>query len=213
MTREPPPPAPPALPRRLCIIPRWGGGPEHDFYPWLRTQLLALQPPLFDEVLAPSMPDPATPTIAAWVERIAQILGPLDERGRRQLARTVLLGHSVGCQALLRYVASLEGEIEVAGLLCVAGWLTVDRPWPSILPWQETPLHDERIARRLRRCVVLLSDNDPFTADHQATAAAFARRFGAEAVVVPGRQHFNAAAEPAVLQLLSDRFGLEPAAS
>jgi predicted alpha/beta hydrolase family esterase len=200
-----------ALPRRLCIIPRWAGGPERDFYPWLRAQLAAEVPPRFDEILSPTMPDPGTPTIAAWVSHIAEVLGPPDERSRAQLARTVLLGHSVGCQALLRYLADLPDGVEFAGLVCVAGWFAVDRPWPSILPWQQTPIADDRVVRRVRKIVVLLSDNDPFTADHAATAAAFQARLGAEVVFAPGRQHFNASEEPAVLDLLAQHFTLSPA--
>lgn len=158
------------------------------------------------------MPDPGTPTIAGWVGRIAEVLGPLDERGRAQLARTVLLGHSVGCQALLRYLADLPADsstdLQVAGLVCVAGWFTVDRPWPSIRPWQETPLATDRVRARVPKIVVLLSDNDPFTADHAATAAAYQDRLGAEVAFAPGRQHFNAAEEPAVLDLLTQHFSL-----
>lgn len=200
------------LPRRLCIIPRWGGGPDRDFYPWLRAQLQSESPTRFDEILSPTMPDPSTPTIAAWVGHIAEVLGPLDARGRAQLARTVLLGHSVGCQALLRYLAGLPDDVHVAGLLCVAGWFSVDRPWPSILPWQETPLASERIVQRVPSRVVLLSDNDPFTADHAATAATFRQRLDARVIYAPGRQHFNASEEPAVLQALRDHFPLPASA-
>lgn len=196
------------LPRRLCIVPRWGGGPERDFYPWLRTQLQNESPARFDEILSPAMPDPSTPTIAAWVGRIAEVLGPFDAQSRARLSRTVLLGHSVGCQALLRYLAGLPDDVHVAGLLCVAGWFAVDRPWPSILPWQETPFECERVVQRVPSRVVLLSDNDPFTADHAATAAAFRQRLDARVVYAPDRQHFNASEEPAVLQVLREHFTL-----
>ena len=188
--------------RRLCIIPRWGGGPDHDFYPWLRASLQAEQPPVFSPILSPHMPSPGTPTIAAWVERIAEVLNDPPTEQADRLAHTVLMGHSVGCQAVLRYLASLPPQVELAAAIYVAGWFSVDRPWDSILPWMHTPLDFAAARQRARRHIVLLSDNDPFTADHQATATLFQERLGATVVLAPGRRHFNDREEPAVLQIL-----------
>lgn len=187
--------------KRLCIVPRWGGSPEKDYYPWLRSELAAL--PLFDEVLSPEMPDPGTPTIAAWTGRIREVVGTDPET----LAQTVLLGHSVGCQAVLRFLASLPEGTRVAGVVNVAGWFAVDKPWDSIRPWMDIPLDDAAIRARASKIIVLLSDNDPFTADHAQNSQAWKDRLGAEVVFVPGRRHFNEAQEPAVLETLQRCFG------
>lgn len=189
--------------KRLCIIPRWSGGPEKDFYPWLRASLASLSPTAFDEILSPEMPDPGTPTIAAWTGRIREVVGADAET----LSETVLLGHSVGCQAVLRFLATLPEGARVAGVLCVAGWFGVDKPWETIRPWMDTPLDDAAIRARAGKIAVVLSDNDPFTADHVANATAWKERFGAEIVHVPGRRHFNEAEEPAVLEALLAHFG------
>jgi len=187
--------------RRLCIIPRWGGGPDHDYYPWLRRELAATG--RFAEVLSPEMPTPGEPSLTAWPARVAEVVGA-DPDAR---ARTVLLGHSVGCQAVLRYLAGLPAGARVAGALLVAGWFTVDRPWPTIRPWIEAPLDLDAARAACPRLVVLLSDNDPFTADHAANRAAWEARLGAEVRLAPGAQHFNGAEEPAVLATLLERFG------
>ncbi len=187
--------------RRLCIIPRWGGGPDRDFYPWLRRELAARG--RFAEVLSPEMPDPGTPTLEAWPARIAEVVG----REPEALARTVLLGHSVGCQAVLRFLAALPAGTRVAGALLVAGWFTVDNPWPTIVPWIETPLDLAAVRAACPRTVVLLSDNDPFTSDHTANRAAWEERLGAEVQVIPGAKHFNEGEAPAVLEALIQRFG------
>lgn len=212
--------------RRLCIIPRWGGGPDHDFYPWLRESLQAETPPRFSSILSPAMPTPGTPTIDAWVHRIAQVLSepsvdphapttqaaqsnqtdPIDPKDKEdqaeRLRNTVLMGHSVGCQAVLRYLARLPPGSELTAAIYVAGWFTVDRPWDSILPWIHTPLDFAVARQRARQHIVLLSDNDPFTADYQATAALFQERLGATVIVAPDRRHFNDRQEPDVLQIL-----------
>lgn len=188
--------------KRLCIVPRWSGGPEKDYYPWLRNRLAKEHPHVFDEVLSPDMPDPGTPTIAAWTGRIRDVVGT-DPQSLRD---TVLLGHSVGCQAVLRFLASLPEETQVRGVVCVAGWFGVDKPWETILPWMHTPIDDAAVRARAAKIVVLLSDNDPFTADHVANAAVWRDRLGALVVNAPGRRHFNETEEPAVLETLLAHF-------
>ena len=187
--------------RRLCIIPRWGGGPDHDFYPWLRRELAA--DGRFAEVLSPDMPNPGEPSVTAWPARVAEVMGP-DPDAR---ARTVLLGHSVGCQAVLRYLAALPAGARVAGALLVAAWFSLDRSWPPIRPWIDTPIDLDAVRAACPNIVVLLSDGDPFTADYVANGAAWEARLGAEVRLVPGAKHFNAPEEPAVLATLLERFG------
>ena len=191
--------------RRLGIVPRWGGNHESDFYPWITRALLALgerSSAPFDDVRALAMPDPSRPTIDAWVGRLSAELEP--DVGTAP--ETVLVGHSVGCQALLRYLASLPDGVRYRGALLVAGWLSIDKPWDSIRPWLETS-PDLALARaRVEELVVLLSDNDPFTADYQENKRQWEERAAARVVVAPDAKHFNAPEEPAVLNILLNSF-------
>jgi hypothetical protein len=156
------------------------------------------------------MPEPDRPDPATWVPRLARWLG--DDPNL--LAETVLVGHSVGCQAVVRTLATLRGDRAVAGVLLVAPWFGLDeedRDETSAL-WEETAF-DERAARRAAgRVVALVSDDDPFTSDWEANARAWEKRLGADVVLEPGGGHFEAAEEPRVLELLLSRFGA-PASS
>jgi hypothetical protein len=187
--------------RRLLIIPRWAGGPESDFYPWLGRVLADRAPPPFEEVRALRMPDPGAPVIDAWVSVVREALGDDPDLA----AETVLLGHSVGCQAVLRALAGLPAGRHVAGALLVAGWFWVDKPWETLRPWMDTPVDLAAVRAACPRTVVLLSDDDPFTADAAANGRAWEERLGAEVRLVPGAKHFNAAEEPAVLEALLER--------
>lgn len=189
--------------RRLRIVPRWAGHPESDFYPWLMRALLeGEERSPYRDVRALAMPDPNLPTIDAWVGRLSAEL----ERDLGAAQETVLVGHSVGCQALLRYLASLPQGVTFRGALLVAGWLSIDTPWDSIRPWIETSFDLARARERVSDLVVLLSDNDPFTADYQENKRAWEERAAARVVVAPGAKHFNAAEEPAVLDILLNSF-------
>ena len=125
-------------------------------------------------------------------------------------ARTVLLGHSVGAQTAMRALADLQSGTRVAGLLLVAGWWTVDEPWPAIQPWLDTPFDWDRTRAAAARRVVLLSTDDPFTADASRSRRLFEERLDAEVRVLPGARHFNGAEEPAVLAAAAELLGLPP---
>jgi uncharacterized protein len=176
---------------RVVLVPRWGGTPSHDFYPWLRTELDALGV----ELSALHLPDPGTPTIETWVPAVR---AAIDDVVAAPGPPPIVVGHSVGCQALMRALAGFERQVASACLL-VAAWWSVDEPWPSIRPWIDTPFDHERTRAAASRFSALLSDDDPFTRDHAETATLFRERLGADVRVVPGAKHFNGAREPAVL--------------
>jgi predicted alpha/beta hydrolase family esterase len=181
--------------RRLIIVPRWSGNARSDFYPWLGQQLAADPALPFDPVEALDLPEPGHPRLDTWPPAIAAALG--DDP-----ANTVVLAHSVGCQATLHALASLPDGARISALLAVAGWWQVDEPWPTIVPWQ-TQLPDlARVRDRVGRVVVMLSDDDPFTRDHAGNATLWRERLGADTILVPGARHFNVSEAPAVLAAL-----------
>ncbi|MFO7566907.1 MAG: alpha/beta hydrolase [Enhygromyxa sp.] len=184
---------------RIVIVPRWSGGPDHDWYPWIRRELAGSHPQLRVDVV--ELPNRDAPVIEQCVAALAAELG----RDLSALADTLLVGHSVGCQAIMRYLAEQppgpEPEL-LPKLVCVAGWWTVDEPWPSIRPWIDTPIDLPRLRANARRVTVLLSDDDPFTRDHRANGQTWEQRLDAEVRVHVGGRHFNGGQEPAVLDLI-----------
>jgi predicted alpha/beta hydrolase family esterase len=171
----------------LIIVPRWGGTPSSDCYPWLVARArdeLGVATRFAELAPSPGVPEPG-PTAAAVATAIAAAHEP------------IVLAHSVGCRAALMAAASLGGDRTLPALICLAGWFTVDAPWPSIVPWLDPALFDlERARAHVRELVAVISDDDPFTADHAATRASF-ERLGARVTLVPGGRHFNRPEEPA----------------
>jgi len=182
---------------RILLVPRWSGKRDSDFYPWFSAtitergwrgelEFISLRPPSAPEI---------TPTIAA-------IRGRLSTPALA--SRTLLIGHSVGAQAAMRTLADLPPGVEVAAFLAIAGWWSIDDPWPTIQPWIDTPFDWARARAAARRRIVLLSTDDPFTADSAQTGRLFADRLAAEVQMKEGAGHFNAPEEPSILPAVLD---------
>lgn len=61
------------------------------------------------------MPDTANPKIKKWVSELEKQVSELDEN-------TYFVGHSIGCQTIMRYLENKETR-KIGGILFVAPWL------------------------------------------------------------------------------------------
>lgn len=140
--------------KRVFIIHGWGGNSQEAWIPWLKSELEKHQ----FQVTALDMPNTDHPKIAVWVETLAQAVGEPD-------TDTYLVGHSVGCQTILRYLESLPGHQVAGGVVLVAGWLTLagveDEERPIAEPWLNTPIDFQKVKTHARNFVALFSDDDP----------------------------------------------------
>jgi len=176
----------------LIIVPRWSGTERSDFYPWLIARA-ASELGLTTRVVE-LRPTKDAPGPIATTHAVAEAIATTD--------RPIVLAHSVGCLAALAATAALPQGRTIDAVICIAGWFTVDAPWPTILPWLDDDLFDRaRVRARVRSLSAVISDDDPFTADHAATRARF-EQLGAVVTLVPGGRHFNGAEEPAAWQAL-----------
>ncbi|GGG44702.1 RBBP9/YdeN family alpha/beta hydrolase [Hymenobacter glacieicola] len=212
---------PAALPhpqeKQIFIVPRWAGAPHDDWYPWLGEQLRAVaqEDGHAYNVHTLAMPAWDLPVIERAVDYLMTILPP-EKIG----PDVYLVGHSVGCLAILHYLARLAEQHPeaqpVGGVLCVAGWFSVDSPWQDILNWMDAPINYEA-ARRLipeDKLIVLLSDDDPYTSGYQDNERLWVERLRSRVSILPGRQHFSAQLDPDVRDAVRDLAGaLSPMAS
>lgn len=187
---------------RIVIVPRWAGGPDDDWYPWVQAELGRSHPQLRVDAL--ELPNRDAPVIEQCSAALEAALGT----DLAALRSTLLVGHSVGCHAAMRYLANQAGPNHRGAatgperLVCIAGWWTVDQPWPAIRPWIDTPIDLPRLRANTAGVTVLLSDDDPFTRDWRANKATWEQRLDADVRVRSGGRHFNGEQEPVVLELL-----------
>lgn len=108
------------------------------------------------------MPDAANPRIRNWVPAIAGVAVNPD-------ADTYFVGHSMGVQAIARYLESLPENTKVGGAVFVAGFfkrLTGLGEEPGYeeaeKDWLQTPINLTKIKNHMMNSVAIFSDNDPY---------------------------------------------------
>ena len=171
--------------KRAFIVHGWDGYPEEGWFPWLKQQLEAKGVSVF----VPPLPDPAEPRIAAWVSALAEAVGKPDEQ-------TYFVGHSIGCQAIARYLSSLPEGVKIGGAVFVAGFLKRltnleddDVVRSVVREWLETPLDLAAVRAHLGKSVAIFSDNDPYVPlDNKDN---FAVALGSEIVIEHAKGHFS----------------------
>lgn len=98
--------------KRAIIVHGFHGKPETNWKPWLKKELTAEG----FAVEIPAMPDADNPEVTAWVRTLAETVG---EPSGDEL---YLIGHSLGCITILKYLENLPEGVKVAKCVFVAGF-------------------------------------------------------------------------------------------
>ena len=107
---------------------------------------------------------------------------------------TYLVGHSMGCQCILRYLDDLPEGTKIGGAIFVAGFVNLknlETPEEKKLakPWLETPIDWDKIVSHTKKFFALFSDNDPWVPVSDADI--FKDKLGAKTLVVHDKGHIN----------------------
>ena len=171
--------------KRVFIIHGWGDKPTDNWYLWLKSKL--------DEngfqCKVPEMPKTDEPEIESWVGKLKEVVKAADEE-------TYLVGHSIGCQTILRYLARLDPGVKIGGVLFVGGWVHLK---PIIAdeedseeiaePWLGTPIDWEKIKIHCNKFTAFFSDDDYYVPIEDAQI--FKDLLGAKIIVEKGKGHFT----------------------
>ena len=160
---------------KIVIIHGYCGEPMHGFRPWLKRELEARG----FEVSVPAMPTPDAPRLEEWVATIGKETGGEN---------CVLVGHSLGCTAILRYLESAKKKVE--GAVLVAGFAErLGDDFKALENFVDRPLDYARVRKNCGKIVAIFSDNDPYIPLSQV--ALFEKKLGAKTVVLHARGHFS----------------------
>ena len=184
--------------KTIVIVHGWTGSSKRDWMRWLARELRAQG----FRVIVPDMPIPRAPVPIVWVPYLKHAVGTIDEN-------TFFVGHSVGCQAIMRMLARQDrksgGAIFVAGFFKTKDFLR-SHPWLKsfqnfysmpyhvaakyVIRWWETRFDYARLRKNIPKSVVILSDND-HVVDEKLNAELFHKHLNSEIIIIKNGGHLT----------------------
>lgn len=185
--------------KKVYIIHGWDGSPDEPLFVWLDKNLSDKG----FEVKRLGMPNPEVPVIEKWLEKMNQEI-LLDEN-------TILVGHSVGCQAVMRFLESKNINFKIKGILLLAPWIhldqtTIEEEGEEVVeiarPWMEVPINFEKVKNSSEKITAIFSDNDDFVPVSEEKF--FAEKLGAKTIMEHEKGHFSPSENISELQSALD---------
>ena len=182
--------------KKLYLIHGWGGTPSSEgWFGWLIRECEKRN----IKIKIPEMPNTNEPKIEEWVGLLENIEDTNKE--------TYFIGHSIGAQAILRFLEDLPEEKKIAGAAFVAGWFNLkESAYASseektiAKPWIETPINHNKIKPHTNNLIAIFSDNDPCVP--VSDAELFKQRLNTKIIIKHSEGHFNETQEiPELLNL------------
>ncbi|RAW96292.1 MULTISPECIES: RBBP9/YdeN family alpha/beta hydrolase [unclassified Photorhabdus] len=123
--------------------------PDHHWFPWLKAQYEKLNV----NVIVPEMPESHVPSPHLWQEKLQESIPNPNER-------TLFIGHSLGCITTLRYIASLPDNINIGGVVLIAGFYEKLSTLPELNIFTEENLNFRPLIQKIKQRIAILSLND-----------------------------------------------------
>lgn len=188
--------------KKAFLIHGWDGNPENAWFPWLKSELESHG----FSVSAPAMPHSDEPKIEEWVSALAKEVGECGDA-------LYFVGHSIGCQAILRYIETMPGAAKIENVVLVAPWMkldttTLEEEGEEIRaiaePWMQTPINFGKIKEHAKKVTAIFSDDDPYVS--LAEREFFQENLDAKIITEHAKGHFDDFAEmkelPSVLEAI-----------
>ena len=170
--------------KRVFIVHRWDGTSKSDWYPWLKKEL---EKKGF-KVEVPTMPNTSIPKIDDWVNHLKKVVGKLD-------SETYFIGHSIGCQTIMRYLEKENYNSKIGGIIFVAGWFKLDNLEGEEVeaianPWMNITIDFNKIKQKIPKLSVFLSTNEPYGFVEENTKI-FKEKLNAKVILEKNKGHFT----------------------
>ncbi len=169
---------------KIYLVHCWDGTKDDGWYPWLDKKISDDN----NEFIRFNMPNTESPKIEEWISELEKQVHELDEN-------TYFVGHSIGCQTIMRYLERTNVK-KIGGILFVVPWLDLlpeaisdEDSLNTATPWLNTPIHFERIKEITNNITCIFSDDDYFVSIKQKDE--FEKLLNAKTIVVKGKGHIR----------------------
>ena len=164
--------------KRAIIVHCWSGYPNYCWYSFVKSELELAG----FSVEVPEFPNTDAPREDAWVPFLREVVGHPDDQ-------LFLIGHSIGCATIMRYLETLGAHEQIGGAVFVAGF-TNDLGFPELSNFFKTPINFPLVRSKLKNGLIAIhSDNDPYVP--LEFSEILNRELGAEIIIKSGMGHFS----------------------
>ena len=170
--------------KKIFLVHCWDGTSNDGWYPWIEKQLNGDNV----KVIKFNMPNTANPNIDEWVSTLNSKVDVLNED-------TYFIGHSIGCQTIMRYLETKE-VCKIGGILFVAPWLDLlpeavadEESYNTAQPWLNTPINFDKIKQFSNNINCIFSSDDYFVSLEQEKE--FKDKLNAITCVVKNKGHIS----------------------
>lgn len=170
--------------KKIYLVHCWDGKSSDGWYPWIAEKLNKDN----IEVIRFNMPNTSNPIIEEWVETLNNKVDKLDDE-------TYFIGHSIGCQTIMRYLETKD-ITRIGGILFVAPWLDLlpqavedEESYNIAQPWINTPINFEKIKKFTTNMNCIFSDDDYFVSLEQEKE--FRDKLNAKTIIVKNKGHIS----------------------
>lgn len=164
---------------KFIIIHGTKGSPESNWFPWLKSELRALD----HEVIVPQFPTPVGQSLDSWWQHFEKYVGQLDDN-------TVLVGHSIGAVFVLRVLEQVQAKIAAAALVApfigALGLTEYDQLNSSFVA---APFNWSEICQRAEQFLVYFGEEDPYVPQNQSLCVA--ENLSVIPSIIQGGGHLN----------------------
>lgn len=164
--------------KRAIIVHCWGGHSNYAWYQSVARQLEAIG----YQVQVPDMPNTDEPRLDIWVPYLQKVIEQPDED-------LVLIGHSIGTVAIMRYLETLKADQRIDKAVFVAGF-TDQLGFRELENFFETHLRFIDIRSKVKNgFTTIQSDNDPFVSSQYGVR--LHEELGAHLLIKHGAGHMS----------------------
>lgn len=165
----------------VYVIHGWTGNPNNDWFPWIKKELEDMDL----KVIIPVMPDTNNPSCQKWVDHLIKTV-------KKPYSHSFLVGHSLGCIAILRFLETIVEDEKVGGTLLVAGFghdLNYEGYNNELVSFFDKPILWDKIRKHCNKFVSIHSDNDPWVPIEHSNI--FKEKLAAQTHIEHNMSHFH----------------------
>lgn len=166
--------------KRAIIVHGFKGKPDTNWKPWLKKELESRD----FRVEVPEMPNTEHPNVSEWVSKLSQTIGNINDD------QIYLIGHSLGCITILKYLETLTEEQRIKASVFVAGFTRKFKEYSNGHDsFFEKELDYSDIKKHCGTFIAIHSEDDPNVGFEEL--AEFKGKLGARIIGVNGYGHFG----------------------